>query len=56
MMNLFVAISIEAYKKLAIDNTTLMSNSAENQDTDSADSAPNPGSKVIYSTSSKIIK
>ena len=32
VMNLFVAISIEAYKKLAIDNTALKSNTPENQE------------------------
>jgi len=34
VMNLFVAISIEAYKKLAIDKSALLNNVPENQDID----------------------
>ena len=40
VMNLFVAISIEAYKKLAIDNTALSNSVPENQDVDATKTPP----------------
>ena len=48
VMNLFVAISIEAYKKLAVDNTSLPSNADDTNQEKSSEISQKVGFKFFH--------